>query len=125
MLLFTLHTTDKISFKIQNVVILKIIVLLCLNFREQYILFKIIDDNETNNKNQVLFFISSFYSFLQVRTNGSLQGITNCPWHQCRRLIYVQRQSQKGGFAIGYWPIPESFWPDSGASTLVNTSNLS
>ncbi|XP_058808223.1 integrator complex subunit 6 [Phymastichus coffea] len=38
-------------------------------------------------------------------------------WHSCRRLIYVPRSAQKG-FAVGFWPIPESFWPDIAASSL-------
>ncbi|XP_011505090.1 PREDICTED: integrator complex subunit 6-B [Ceratosolen solmsi marchali] len=38
-------------------------------------------------------------------------------WHSCRRLIYVPRSAQKG-FAVGFWPIPESFWPDISASSL-------
>ncbi|XP_063979474.1 integrator complex subunit 6 [Diachasmimorpha longicaudata] len=41
----------------------------------------------------------------------------NTAWHSCRRLIYVPRSAQKG-FAVGFWPIPESFWPDLSASTL-------
>lgn len=41
----------------------------------------------------------------------------NTAWHTCRRLIYVPRSAQKG-FAVGFWPIPESFWPDVSASTL-------
>ncbi|XP_071441466.1 integrator complex subunit 6 isoform X2 [Hetaerina americana] len=38
-------------------------------------------------------------------------------WHSCRKLIYVQRSAQKG-FAVGFWPIPESFWPEISASSL-------
>ncbi|XP_011351707.1 integrator complex subunit 6 isoform X3 [Ooceraea biroi] len=41
----------------------------------------------------------------------------NTAWHNCRRLIYVPRSAQKG-FAVGFWPIPESFWPDLSASSL-------
>ncbi|XP_011298020.1 integrator complex subunit 6 [Fopius arisanus] len=41
----------------------------------------------------------------------------NTAWHSCRRLIYVPRSAQKG-FAVGFWPIPENFWPDLSASTL-------
>lgn len=36
---------------------------------------------------------------------------TTASWHNCRRLIYVPRSAQKG-FAVGFWPIPESFWPE-------------
>uniref|UniRef100_A0A1B6HDR4 VWFA domain-containing protein n=1 Tax=Homalodisca liturata TaxID=320908 RepID=A0A1B6HDR4_9HEMI len=43
--------------------------------------------------------------------------LNNTAWHNCRRLIYVPKSAQKG-FAIGFWPIPESFWPDLSASSL-------
>lgn len=42
---------------------------------------------------------------------------SNLSWHNCRRLIYVPRNTQKG-FNLGFWPIPESFWPDT-SSTLL------
>ncbi|XP_076029735.1 integrator complex subunit 6 isoform X2 [Oratosquilla oratoria] len=38
-------------------------------------------------------------------------------WHNCRKMIYVLRSTQRGSPA-GFWPIPESFWPD------VNTLSL-
>ncbi|KAL1123376.1 hypothetical protein AAG570_002461, partial [Ranatra chinensis] len=38
-------------------------------------------------------------------------------WQACRRLIYVPRSAQKG-FPVGFWPIPESFWPDIQALSL-------
>ncbi|KAK3931107.1 Integrator complex subunit 6-A [Frankliniella fusca] len=38
-------------------------------------------------------------------------------WHNCRKLIYVPRNAQKG-FNLGFWPIPESFWPDATANSL-------
>ena len=38
-------------------------------------------------------------------------------WHSCRKLIYVPRNAQKG-FNLGFWPIPESFWPDITANSL-------
>jgi integrator complex subunit 6 len=41
----------------------------------------------------------------------------NTAWHSCRKLIYVQRSAQKG-FAVGFWPLPESFWPDVNAGAL-------
>ncbi|XP_063239498.1 integrator complex subunit 6 [Bacillus rossius redtenbacheri] len=43
-------------------------------------------------------------------------------WQTCRRLIYVQRSAQKG-FAVGFWPIPESFWPDQSLSSLPPRSS--
>ncbi|KAJ4449233.1 hypothetical protein ANN_00630 [Periplaneta americana] len=47
---------------------------------------------------------------------GSLAN-NSTAWHTCRRLIYVPRSAQKG-FAVGFWPIPESFWPDLSSSSL-------
>ncbi|KAJ8865646.1 hypothetical protein PR048_033166 [Dryococelus australis] len=53
--------------------------------------------------------------------------VTSCApsstaWQTCRRLIYVQRSAQKG-FAVGFWPIPESFWPDQSLSSLPPRSS--
>lgn len=42
---------------------------------------------------------------------------TTASWHNCRRLIYVPRSAQKG-FAFGFWPIPESFWPEFSQGNL-------
>lgn len=44
--------------------------------------------------------------------------VKNTSWQNCRKLIYVPKSAQKG-FAVGFWPIPESFWPDLSASSLV------
>ncbi|XP_071547298.1 integrator complex subunit 6 isoform X1 [Panulirus ornatus] len=38
-------------------------------------------------------------------------------WHNCRKMIYVPRSAQRGS-PTGFWPIPESFWPD------INTLSL-
>ncbi|XP_015186109.1 PREDICTED: integrator complex subunit 6 isoform X2 [Polistes dominula] len=62
------------------------------------------DENNTNNGPRT-----------QYSTNPTVLG--NTAWHSCRRLIYVPRSAQKG-FAVGFWPIPESFWPDLSASSL-------
>ncbi|XP_064638509.1 integrator complex subunit 6-like [Lineus longissimus] len=43
---------------------------------------------------------------------------SNTAWHCCRRLLYVQRSAQNKGYAIGHWPIPESFWPDPNSPNL-------
>ncbi|KDR21465.1 hypothetical protein L798_03918, partial [Zootermopsis nevadensis] len=48
---------------------------------------------------------------------SSLSAGNSTAWHACRRLIYVPRSAQKG-FAVGFWPIPESFWPDLSSSSL-------
>ena len=61
------------------------------------------------------------------RPNTPNQGLTGnqstppTPWHSCRKLIYVQRSAQKG-FAVGFWPLPESFWPDVNAIVLPSRS---
>jgi len=49
--------------------------------------------------------------------NPVIAGGNNTAWHSCRKLIYVQRSAQKG-FAVGFWPLPESFWPDVNAGAL-------
>nr|CAD7393840.1 unnamed protein product [Timema cristinae] len=61
-----------------------------------------------------------------VKNNAGANNLTNSmsnstAWHTCRRLIYVQRSAQKG-FAVGFWPIPESFWPDQSLSSLPSRS---
>ncbi|CAH1103951.1 unnamed protein product [Psylliodes chrysocephalus] len=34
----------------------------------------------------------------------------NTSWHNCRKMIYVPKASK--AYCVGYWPIPESFWPE-------------
>eukprot|EP00092_Neocalanus_flemingeri_P038383 GFUD01041786.1.p1 GENE.GFUD01041786.1~~GFUD01041786.1.p1 ORF type:complete len:1026 (+),score=311.51 GFUD01041786.1:642-3719(+) len=53
--------------------------------------------------------------------NSGQVGTGNTAWHSCRKLIYVQRSAQKG-FAVGFWPLPEAFWPDVSAHTLPQRS---
>jgi len=53
--------------------------------------------------------------------NAGQVGGGNTAWHSCRKLIYVQRSAQKG-FAVGFWPLPEAFWPDVSAHTLPQRS---
>jgi len=33
-----------------------------------------------------------------------------------------ERRSAQKGFAVGFWPLPESFWPDVNALTLPQRS---
>ena len=40
-------------------------------------------------------------------------------WHNCRKMIYVPRPAQRGS-PSGFWPIPESFWPDVNTLSLVS-----
>jgi hypothetical protein len=58
-------------------------------------------------------------------TNGEIvidddvkSAFAGSSWQSCRKMIYVPRSAQKG-FAVGFWPIPEAFWPDINAATLV------
>lgn len=75
---------------------------------------------------KLLCFSYDYLFFFQARpgNNGTNMspalGVTlnNTAWHSCRKLIYVPRSGQKA-FAVGYWPIPEAFWPDPTASSLV------
>ena len=36
-------------------------------------------------------------------------------WHNTRKMIYV-----KSNAMAGFWPVPESFWPDTLTSVLVS-----
>lgn len=69
-----------------------------------------LDDNDDEN---------SSITINGIKTSQYLPtaSVGNTAWHSCRRLIYVPRSPQKG-FPVGYWPIPESFWPDLSASSL-------
>ncbi|XP_017299468.1 integrator complex subunit 6-A-like [Diaphorina citri] len=58
-----------------------------------------------------------------VGTGGAMNIINSTAWHNCRKLIYVPRSAQKG-FPVGFWPIPESFWPDITASSLVSGAKI-
>ncbi|KAF7287926.1 integrator complex subunit 6 [Rhynchophorus ferrugineus] len=39
----------------------------------------------------------------------------NTLWHNCRKMIYVPKNNK---YCVGFWPIPESFWPEVTASVL-------
>ncbi|CAG4965219.1 unnamed protein product [Colias eurytheme] len=52
------------------------------------------------------------------QTNMGMNQAAPQAWHSCRRLIYVPRTVSQKGFAVGFWPIPESFRPDPNAPTL-------
>lgn len=53
-----------------------------------------------------------------VNQNQGPSGRVSEAWHSCRRLIYVPRAVAQKVFAVGFWPIPESFRPDPNAPTL-------
>ncbi|CAG9861724.1 unnamed protein product [Phyllotreta striolata] len=40
----------------------------------------------------------------------------NTSWHNCRKMIYVPKASK--AYCVGYWPIPESFWPEATGTAL-------
>ncbi|KAJ3657747.1 hypothetical protein Zmor_009530 [Zophobas morio] len=44
------------------------------------------------------------------------QPILSTSWHNCRKMIYVPKSSKS--YCVGFWPIPESFWPEVTASVL-------
>ena len=54
-------------------------------------------------------------------TPNPILAPSNTAWHNCRRLIFVPRSAQKG-FAVGFWPLPEAFWPDVNAPALPQRS---
>ena len=90
---------------------------------------------EVDNKNEVELIKSSMFRELGSTGPNSRPNTPNLvisgggsttlpqppPWHSCRKLIYVQRSAQKG-FAVGFWPLPESFWPDVNANALPGRS---
>lgn len=39
-------------------------------------------------------------------------------WDKCRKMIYVQKTSNKT-YAPGHWPIPEEYWVNANLNTLV------
>jgi integrator complex subunit 6 len=56
-------------------------------------------------------------------TPNPILASSNTAWHNCRRLIFVPRSAQKG-FAVGFWPLPEAFWPDVNAPALPQRSGV-
>ncbi|XP_023011957.2 integrator complex subunit 6 [Leptinotarsa decemlineata] len=42
--------------------------------------------------------------------------LMNTSWHNCRKMIYVPKASK--AYCVGYWPIPESFWPEINVTAL-------
>lgn len=43
-------------------------------------------------------------------------SLSSTQWHNCRKMIYVPKASKS--FCVGFWPIPESFWPEVTATAL-------
>ena len=50
----------------------------------------------------------------------SSPSVSSTAWHNCRKMIYVPRAAQRGS-PSGFWPIPESFWPDVSTLLLVSS----
>lgn len=47
----------------------------------------------------------------------TMQNPPNTSWRNCRKMIYVPKPMPKT-FFMGFWPIPESFWPELTTSVL-------
>ncbi|XP_035898418.1 integrator complex subunit 6 [Anopheles stephensi] len=54
-----------------------------------------------------------------ISSNGSDSSTTDLQFQPTKRMIYVPKQhpSQKT-FPVGYWPIPEPYWPDPKLTNL-------
>ena len=52
-------------------------------------------------------------------STSSSNSVSSTAWHNCRKMIYVPRAVQRGS-PSGFWPIPESFWPDVNTLSLVS-----
>ena len=50
-------------------------------------------------------------------SNGGSEGVNS--WHSTRKMIYV-KINPKTNRPAGYWPIPESYWPELNLSVLVS-----
>ncbi|KAH8345192.1 hypothetical protein KR059_008195 [Drosophila kikkawai] len=57
---------------------------------------------------------------IQGAAAGSAAGEapTDIVFQPVKKMIYVQKHITQKTFPIGYWPLPEPYWPDSKAITL-------
>ena len=39
-------------------------------------------------------------------------------WKNTKKMIFVKSSAQRG-HSVGHWPLPEGYWPDAKAKTLV------
>ncbi|KAK4886209.1 hypothetical protein RN001_002480 [Aquatica leii] len=76
------------------------------------------DDADTNSRDCDTISDLSGANMIDRMQMQSLNGPHNTSWHNCRRMIYVPTRSNQKGFPLGFWPIPESFWPELTASVL-------
>ncbi|XP_039440127.1 integrator complex subunit 6 [Culex pipiens pallens] len=51
-------------------------------------------------------------------TNGEGGGGADLQFQSIKRMIYVQKHPQQKTFPVGFWPIPEPYWPDPKSSSL-------
>lgn len=51
--------------------------------------------------------------------SNNVQAPLSTSWHNCRKMIYVPKANKS---YCGFWPIPESFWPEVTASVLAPRS---
>ncbi|XP_001354454.4 integrator complex subunit 6 [Drosophila pseudoobscura] len=49
---------------------------------------------------------------------SSLEPTPDIVFQPIKKMIYVQKHMTQKTFPIGYWPLPEPYWPDSKAITL-------
>lgn len=69
-----------------------------------------------------------------LMSNGISRSATASPtpqisqpasWTSCCRMIYIKTNMEKDSLPTGYWPIPETFWPDLSMSKLVSINQAS
>ncbi|XP_044252113.1 integrator complex subunit 6 [Drosophila takahashii] len=65
---------------------------------------------------------TSAISILAAGISGIASGAPEPPpdivFQPVKKMIYVQKHITQKTFPIGYWPLPEPYWPDSKAITL-------
>lgn len=62
---------------------------------------------------------SPLVSQLSTGGNNVPLPLSSTSWHNCRKMIYVPRSTHRGSHGC-FWPIPESYWPDSSLLSLVS-----
>lgn len=53
-----------------------------------------------------------------LTTNNGENGGADLQFQSIKRMIYVQKHPQQKTFPVGFWPIPEPYWPDPKSSSL-------
>ena len=57
------------------------------------------------------------FAKLPSESSDGVEDSDGQPWQSCKQVLFINRSAQKG-VTIGYWPIPENYWPDAGKETL-------